>query len=80
VRAALASDRAPQYERVARGSVADAFEARIRVLLAGWPRMPAPVIADRIGSCVPQLSGGSGHGIWVLSWRYRHSLMGSACV
>ena len=27
----------------------DAFEPRIRVLLAEWPRMPAPVIADRIG-------------------------------
>lgn len=49
VRTALASDRAPRYERVARGSVVDAFEARIRVLLAEWPRMPAPVIAERIG-------------------------------
>jgi hypothetical protein len=49
VRAALASDRAPRYERVARGSVVDAFEARIRVLLGEWPRMPAPVVADRIG-------------------------------
>src|SRR4051812_8946876 len=43
------SDRPPRYERVARGSVVDAFEARIRVLLAEWPRMPAPVIAERIG-------------------------------
>lgn len=49
VRAALVSDRAPRYERVARGSVADAFEARVRVLLTEWPRMPAPVVADRIG-------------------------------
>ena len=49
VRAALASDRPPRYARVARGSVADAFEARIRVLLAEWPRMPAPVVAERIG-------------------------------
>jgi transposase len=49
VRAALISDRAPRYERIARGSVADAFEPRIRILLGEWPRMPAPVIADRIG-------------------------------
>jgi transposase len=49
VRAALTSDRPPKYERVARGSVVDAFEPRIRVLLAEWPRMPAPVIAERIG-------------------------------
>jgi hypothetical protein len=28
--------------------VADAFEGEIRVLLALWPRMPAPVIAERI--------------------------------
>lgn len=49
VRAALASDRPPRYERVARGSVADAFEPQIRVLLAEWPRMPAPVVAERIG-------------------------------
>jgi transposase len=47
--AALTSDRPPKYERVARPSVVDAFEARIRVLLAEWPRMPAPVIAERIG-------------------------------
>lgn len=49
VRAALASDRPPRYERPARGSVVDAFEPRIRVLLQDWPRMPVPVIAQRIG-------------------------------
>ncbi len=49
VRAALASDRPPKYERAARGSVADAFEPQIRALLAEWPRMPAPVVAERIG-------------------------------
>jgi transposase len=49
VRAALASDRPPRYERPARGSVVDAFEPRIRVLLGEWPRMPVPVIAERIG-------------------------------
>jgi hypothetical protein len=49
VRSALMSDRPPRYERVARGSVVDAFEPRIRILLGEWPRMPAPVIAERIG-------------------------------
>ncbi|WP_261576466.1 IS21-like element ISFsp3 family transposase [Frankia gtarii] len=49
VRAALASDRPPQYERAPRGSVVDPFEPVIRALLTEWPRMPAPVIAQRIG-------------------------------
>jgi transposase len=49
VRAALASDRPPQYQRQGRGSVADEYEPQIRVLLAEWPKMPAPVIAERIG-------------------------------
>ena len=49
VRAALASDRPPTYERAPRGSVVDAYEPAIRALLAGAPRMPAPEIADRIG-------------------------------
>lgn len=49
VRAALASDKPPKYERAARGSVADAFEPRVRALLKEWPGMPAPVIAQRIG-------------------------------
>jgi len=49
VRAALNSDRPPRYERAQRGSVADAFEPQIRALLVDWPRMPAPVIAERIG-------------------------------
>lgn len=49
VRAALSSDRPPKYERAPRGSVADAFEPQIRALLKEWPRMPAPVIAERIG-------------------------------
>lgn len=48
VRAALSSDRPPQYRRAARGSVADAFEPQIRALLKEWPKMPAPVIAERI--------------------------------
>jgi transposase len=49
VRAALASDRPPRYERPARGSVADRFEPAIRAVLVEFPRMPAPVIAERIG-------------------------------
>ena len=48
VRAALASDRPPKYEREPRGSVVDAYEPRIRALLTEWPRMPGPVIAERI--------------------------------
>ncbi|MCA2333838.1 IS21 family transposase, partial [Mycobacterium avium] len=49
VRAALSSQRPPRYEREPRGSVADAYEPQIRALLAEWPKMPAPVIAERIG-------------------------------
>ena len=49
VRSALASDRPPQYERAPRGSVVDAFESQIRAVLVEFPRMPAPVIAQRIG-------------------------------
>jgi transposase len=48
VRAALASDRPPKYERAPRGSVVDAFEPQIRALLAEYPRMRATVIAERI--------------------------------
>jgi transposase len=49
VRSALASDGPPKYERAAKGSVADAFEPRIRELLAAFPSMPATVIGERIG-------------------------------
>jgi transposase len=49
VRAAIASDRPPKYERPARGSIADAAEPRIRELLRAYPTMPATVIAERIG-------------------------------
>lgn len=48
VRAALASDRPPKYERRPRGSVVDPFEPQVRALLKEWPRMPAPEIAVRI--------------------------------
>ena len=49
VRAAVASDRPPRYERPAKGSVTDAVEPRIRELLKAYPTMPATVIAERIG-------------------------------
>jgi transposase len=49
VKAALASVNPPKYVRRAQGSVADAFEPRIRELLAAFPAMPATVIAERIG-------------------------------
>jgi transposase len=49
VRAAVASDRPPKYERPAKGSVVDAAEPRIRELLRAYPAMPATVIAERIG-------------------------------
>ncbi|ANY05802.1 IS21 family transposase [Pseudonocardia sp. HH130630-07] len=48
VRAALRSDRPPTYQRPSRGSVVDPYEPAIRALLATWPRMPGPVIAQRI--------------------------------
>jgi len=49
VRAALASDAPPRYERGAVGSLVDGFEPRIRALLAEFPSMPSTVIAERIG-------------------------------
>jgi transposase len=49
VRAALASDEPPVYSRAASGSLADAVEPRVRELLRQFPRMPATVIAERIG-------------------------------
>ncbi len=49
VKAALASDGPPKYERPAKGSLADAFEPRIRELLMAHPTMPATVIGERVG-------------------------------
>lgn len=48
VRKALSSDRPPTFQRACRGSIVDAYEPQIRALLAQWPRMPGPVIAERI--------------------------------
>jgi transposase len=49
VRRALAAEGPPKYQRPAKGSAVDAVEPRIRALLAEWPTMPVPVIAERIG-------------------------------
>jgi transposase len=49
VKRALAADGPPRYERTPRGSIVDAVEPMIRELLRAWPRMPATVIAERIG-------------------------------
>jgi transposase len=49
VRAAIASDRPPRYERPRKGSIVDGVEPRIRELLKAYPAMPATVIAERIG-------------------------------
>lgn len=49
VKAALASDGPPKYQRRATGSIVDEVEPRIRELLQAVPTMPATVIAERIG-------------------------------
>ncbi len=49
VKAALRSDGPPKYERRPAPMLADEFEPRIRELLKSVPRMPATVIAERIG-------------------------------
>ena len=59
VRAALAADGPPKYERAPTGSIVDEVEPQIRELLAAFPTMPATVIAERIGwdRSVRSLSG-----------------------
>lgn len=49
VRAALAADGPPKYERAPKGSIVDSVEPQIRELLRVYPTMPATVIAERIG-------------------------------
>ncbi len=49
VRAALASEGPPKYQRAPVGSVVDEVEPRIPELLQAYPTMPATVIAQRIG-------------------------------
>jgi hypothetical protein len=43
------SDVSPRYQRTSAPRLADEFESRIRELLESVPRMPATVIAERIG-------------------------------
>jgi transposase len=49
VKAKLAADTPPRYERAPVGSVVDEVEPKIRELLQGCPTMPVTVIAERIG-------------------------------
>lgn len=49
VRSALASDTPPKYQRAGKGSFVDAAEPEVRKLLALDARIPATVIAERIG-------------------------------
>jgi transposase len=49
VRTALRSDAPPVFARKARPSAIDALEPEIRALLREFPRMPATVIAERLG-------------------------------
>jgi transposase len=49
VRAAIASEGPPRYERKSAGSTVDEFERAIREQLMVAPRMPATVIAERVG-------------------------------
>lgn len=60
VRAALASDGPPAYQRRPSGSIVDEVEPAIRELLRAYPRMPATVIGERIGWA---------HGVTVLRGR-----------
>lgn len=46
---ALASDEPPKYEREAVATSFTPFEARVSVILAEYPEMPATVIAERVG-------------------------------
>ena len=49
MRAALACDGPPKYERQPAGSVVDAVEPRSGSCCGSYPTMPATVIAERIG-------------------------------
>lgn len=49
VRQALRSEGPPKYERQPKGSIVDAVEPQIRELLRQFPKMPATVIAERLG-------------------------------
>ena len=49
VKAALASEGPPRYERARSGLLVDEYQPGIRELLSAFPRMPATVIAERVG-------------------------------
>ncbi len=49
VRSALASESPPSYRRAGKGSLVDTAEPEVRKLLVLDARMPATVIAERIG-------------------------------
>lgn len=49
VKAALAAEAPPVYQREPKGSLVDPVESRIRELLQACPTMPATVVAERIG-------------------------------
>lgn len=49
VRSALRAEGPPSFRRERRPSAVDVFEPQIRALLAQHPRMPASVIAERVG-------------------------------
>jgi transposase len=49
VRRALAAHEPPHYKRARKGSIVDAVEPQIRVLLQEFPGMPSTVIMERIG-------------------------------
>jgi transposase len=49
VAAAVSSDGPPKYERETPDSAINTVEPRIRALLSAHPRMPATVIAERVG-------------------------------
>jgi hypothetical protein len=51
VRAALASDGPPKYERKPPGSAVDAVEPRIRELLRAYPTMPGPRLPRPVPRC-----------------------------
>jgi hypothetical protein len=48
VKAALASDGPPKYRRSPAGSVADAFEPRVRELLKSYPSMPHRITVNAV--------------------------------
>jgi transposase len=62
VREALRSTEPPRYRREGGGSLVDAVDGELRVLLGEFPSMPATVIAERIGWS---------HGMTILKERVR---------